>query len=230
MMGAFDPRARVLFYLCFTTTVLLTQDWRVLAGLAALGVLIFLAARVSRARSKRVIIGALVFLSITSLLSLLFRTRIEAAQQALRGIAMTASALAIMLTFDASQLGVTFKRLGLPDRFAYLLDLTLRFIPTLTQDFTVTRDAQRARGLELETRQRGIKGLVDNVRRTVPLMVPVIVRAVLDAEDRANAMDMRAFGTQPRTWVMQLRYRAVDFFVIALGLAGLAAAIWWRIR
>ncbi len=229
-MQSLDPRARVVFYLCFTTAVLVTQDWRVLAALSGLGVLIFLAARVSWARSKRVIIGALIFLSITTLLSLLSRTRLEAALQALRGIAMTTSALAIMLTFDAAQLGVTFKQLGLPDRFAYLLDLTLRFIPTLTQDFTVTRDAQRARGLELESRQRGIKGFIDNVRRTVPLMVPVIVRAVLDAEDRANAMDMRAFGTQPRTWLLQLRYRAIDYFVIALGLAGLAAAIWWRMR
>jgi energy-coupling factor transport system permease protein len=130
-----------------------------------------------------------------------------------------------MLTFDSAQLGITFRRLGFPDKFAFVLDLTMRFVPTLMRDFRITMDAQRARGYELETQDRSLKALLTVGRRFVPLIVPVVVRAVLDAEDRANAMELRAFGTAKRTWIQQLRYRARDFVMIVAGVLVLAGAI-----
>ena len=88
------------------------------------------------------------------------------------------------------------RRMGLPDRFAFTLDLTMRFVPTLMRDFRITRDAQRARGYELEASgQKGLAGLLRVGQRIAPLMVPVVVRAVLDAEDRpafANCIDNSA--------------------------------------
>ena len=58
--------------------------------------------------------------------------------------------------------GITFKGLGLSDKFAYAMDLTMRFIPTFSRDFQLTMDAQRARGYELE-KIRG--GLIEQVRK-----------------------------------------------------------------
>jgi energy-coupling factor transport system permease protein len=45
--------------------------------------------------------------------------------------------------------GITFRGIGLPDKIAYAMDLTMRFIPTFGRDFQLTMDAQRARGYEL---------------------------------------------------------------------------------
>jgi energy-coupling factor transport system permease protein len=215
--------------MCFTTVVLVTSDVRVLAGLAVFALLLLLAARLAWSRVKGVLIGTVVFVAFVSTMNFLFRTSEEALQQAFRAVAMAASALAIVLTFDTSQLGITFRKLGFPDRFAFLLDLTARFVPTLTQDFQITRDAQRARGYELETKERSLKSYLTAGRRVIPLFVPVIVRSVIDAEDRANAMDMRAFGSAKRSWIQTLRYRLRDGVVIALSLVGLAVAIWWRV-
>ena len=222
---SFDPRARVILYACFTTAVLLVYDLRVLVALALAGALLLLAARVDWSRMKPIWVGVVVFIALITALNLLFRTPLEAAQQALRAIAMTAASLALMLTFDAAQLGITFRRLGFPDKFAFVLDLTMRFVPTLMRDFRITMDAQRARGYELETTDRSLKALLTVGRRFVPLIVPVVVRAVLDAEDRANAMELRAFGTARRTWIQQLHYRARDFVMIAAGVLVLAGAI-----
>ena len=58
--------------------------------------------------------------------------------------------------------------------------------------------------------------------------LPVVVRAVLDAEDRANAMELRAFGTTKRTWVQQLQFRVRDFVMISAGSLTLAGAIVMR--
>ncbi len=222
---SFDPRARVILYGCFTTAVLLVNDLRGLAALALAGALLLLAARVDWARMKSIWLGVVVFIGLISVLNLLFRTPLEAAQQAIRAVAMTAASLALMLTFDPAQLGVTFRRLGFPDKFAFVLDLTMRFVPTLMRDFRITMDAQRARGYELEIQDRSLKALLTVGRRFVPLIVPVVVRAVLDAEDRANAMELRAFGTARRTWIQQLHYRLRDFMMIAVGILVLAGAM-----
>ncbi|MFC1464270.1 MAG: energy-coupling factor transporter transmembrane component T family protein [Candidatus Brachytrichaceae bacterium NZ_4S206] len=222
---SFDPRARVTFYVCLTTAVLVVNDLRVLIGLALLGVGTLIFARVPWERMKHIWLGAAVFIALITALNLLFRSPIEAAQQALRAVAMAAASLAIVLTFDPADLGITFRRMGFPDRFAFALDLTARFVPTLIRDFQITIDAQKARGYELESRDRSLKSILTVGRRFVPLIVPVVVRAVLDAEDRANAMDLRAFGTGPRTWLQTLRLRARDYALVVASFALLAGGI-----
>jgi len=111
--------------------------------------------------------------------------------------------------------GVTFRGLGLPDKFAYAMDLTMRFIPTFGRDFQLTMDAQRARGYELEKVEGG---LLAQVRKLAPLLVPVTIHAVAGSEDIIDAMDLRAFGVQPRTWLLELTYRRRDQLLIAAGV------------
>lgn len=224
-MRTFDPRARVILYTCFTTAVLLVGDLRVLAGLALFGIILLITAQIEWARMRSVWLGVVVFIALISVLNLLFRSPLEAAQQAVRAIAMASASLSVVLTFDPAQLGITFRKLGFPDKFAFVLDLTMRFVPTLIRDFRITIDAQKARGYELETRDRSLKSLLTVGQRFVPLIVPVVVRAVVDAEDRANGMELRAFGTAKRTWIQELHYGPRDYALIALALLLLAGGI-----
>jgi energy-coupling factor transport system permease protein len=139
-----------------------------------------------------------------------------AASQFLRILAVTSFATAIPYTIDPRVYGVTFHKLGMPDKFAYAIDLSLRFVPTFARDFAVTYDAQRARGYELE---RVRSGLLAQIRRLAPLLVPVVIQAIVGGEEIIDAMDLRSFGVRPRTWLMTLRYRWIDY--VWLGLSGL---------
>ncbi|MCS6911071.1 MAG: energy-coupling factor transporter transmembrane protein EcfT, partial [Anaerolineales bacterium] len=125
------------------------------------------------------------------------------------------SVMIIPYTLNPALYGVTFRRLGLPDKIAYAMDLTMRFVPTFARDFAMTMDAQRARGYELE-KIRG--GPIQQVRKLAPLIVPVTIHAIVGAEDTIDAMDLRAFGTQPRTWLDELTYRPHDRVLIAFGV------------
>jgi len=118
--------------------------------------------------------------------------------------------------------GITFRGLGLPDKFAYAMDLTMRFIPTFGRDFQLTMDAQRARGYELEKLEGG---LLAQVRKLAPLLVPVTIHAIAGSEDIIDAMDLRAFGVQPRTWLIELVYRRRDRILIAVGVMLMVAYI-----
>jgi energy-coupling factor transport system permease protein len=118
--------------------------------------------------------------------------------------------------------GITFKGLRLPDNIAYAMDLTMRFIPTFGRDFQLTMDAQRARGYELEK----IKGgLIEQVRKLGPLMVPVTIHAIIGSEDIIDAMDLRAFGIGPRTWLEVLDYHLRDRILVAFGVLVLLTSI-----
>ena len=138
-----------------------------------------------------------------------------ALSQLVRVFSLASMTVLIPYSLNPAHYGVTFHGLGLPDKIAYAMELTMRFIPTLGRDFQLTMDAQRARGYEIE-KLKG--GLITQVRKLAPLIVPVTIHAIAGSEDIIDAMDLRAFGVGPRTWLEQLRYRRRDHVLIALAV------------
>ena len=134
--------------------------------------------------------------------------------QFVRVFSIAIMTILIPYSLNPALYGITFKGLGLPDNIAYAMDLTMRFIPTFGRDFQLTMDAQRARGYELEKISGGI---IEQVRKLGPLMVPVTIHAIIGSEDIIDAMDLRAFGVGPRTWLDQLTYRTRDRILIIVG-------------
>jgi len=145
-----------------------------------------------------------------------------AVSQLARVFGIAVMTILIPYSLDPSLYGITFRGLGLPDKIAYAMDLTMRFIPTFGRDFQLTRDAQRARGYELE---KISGGLIAQVRKLGPLMVPVTIHAIIGSEDIIDAMDLRAFGIGPRTWLEELHYHTRDRVLIAAGVTLLVAAL-----
>ena len=132
-----------------------------------------------------------------------------------RVFSIASMTILIPYSMNPIQYGIAFHGLGLPDKIAYAMDLTMRFIPTFGRDFGLTMDAQRARGYEIE-KLRG--GLFAQVRKLAPLIVPVTIHAIAGSEDIIDAMDLRAFGIGPRTWLEQLHYRLRDRILIVVGI------------
>jgi len=83
-------------------------------------------------------------------------------------------------------------------------------------------DAQRARGYELE---KISGGLIAQVRKLAPIFIPVTIHAIIGSEDIIDAMDLRAFGIGPRTWLEQLQYRPMDRILIGFGLVIFLASL-----
>jgi len=139
-----------------------------------------------------------------------------------RVFSLASMTILIPYSLNPAHYGIIFKGLGLPDKVAYGMDLTMRFIPSFGRDFMLTRDAQRARGYELEKLSGG---LVAQVRKLAPLIVPVTIHAIVSSEDIIDAMDLRAFGVGPRTWLEELHYRTRDRLLIGFGVVMLLTSI-----
>jgi energy-coupling factor transport system permease protein len=141
--------------------------------------------------------------------------------QALRFYTIAAVALTFPYVIDPVDFGVAFRRLGVPYKFAFALDMAFRYVPAMGRELQTTIDAQRTRGYELD-HLRG--GALAKSMRLGPIVVPVVLNAILGAEDIIDAMDLRCFGVRERTWLRELRYGRLDR--VALGvLAFLLVAI-----
>jgi energy-coupling factor transport system permease protein len=140
----------------------------------------------------------------------------------LRVFSIASMTILIPYSLNPAHYGITFRGLGMPDKIAYGMDLTMRFIPTFGRDFSLTMDAQKARGYEVEKLSGGIFA---QVRKLAPLIVPVTIQAIAGSEDIIDAMDLRAFGIGPRTWLEKLTYRKRDRALIVAGIVILAVSV-----
>lgn len=143
--------------------------------------------------------------------------------QIMRIMTFAALSVTIPYTINPALYGITFKGLGLGDKLAYAMDMAFRFIPSLGRDFAITMDAQRARGFELDPGE-GVN-IIQRVRNFAPLLIPLTIGAVVGGEEITDAMDLRAFGVGPRTWLPQLTYRVGDWLLIAFSVLVLAGTI-----
>lgn len=135
-----------------------------------------------------------------------------AVSQILRYLAFAAVGFPVAYAIAPGDLGVALRRLGLGDRFAVMVDLTVRFIPTLSNEFGETIDAQRVRGYDPLERRGGLRA---RLRRLAPVFVPVTVGSLAGAEDTIDAMDLRGFGTGKRVWYRELHMDTASRVVVA---------------
>lgn len=240
-----DPRARLIFIFCAIIAIIQVWDFRILAAWLAVAMAAFFLARLTWRETRRFwmvvlpIITMLVTITAltgrggeeaykvahplwsTSVLGLFTFTMTAeqlafAASQFVRMLTMATFGLLIPFTIHPAQYGITFRGLGMSDKFAVATDLAFRLVPTVAKDFQVTLDAQRARGYELE---RKGAGLFQQIRNLAPLIVPVTIGTILSGEDIIDAMDLRAFGAKPRrTWIVELRYARRDYVLMAAGV------------
>lgn len=146
--------------------------------------------------------------------------------QAMRNFSIALLAIPIPFTTEPSVMGATFKGMGLPDKIAYAIDLSFRFLPTVARDFRTSLDAQRARGFEVDKLRGGIFG---KIAKLAPMIVPVVIGSVVGAEDIISAMELRCFGLGKRTWFVQLHPRRFDRILLALIPLGFVLCLTWSI-
>ncbi|HJP71754.1 MAG TPA: energy-coupling factor transporter transmembrane component T [Candidatus Limnocylindria bacterium] len=244
-----DPRLLLIGLALFVFTVIQVWDLRILAGLALVAALYYRSAGIPFRAVRIQWAYVLFFISFVVIVNTLltggelrglaedelhiyFRlpllgTPISAESvtyavvQYMRFLSMAAVGLPIAYAIAPGDIGPAFARLGVPYKFAYGMELTFRFVPSLAGDLQTTIDAQRVRGYEWEKRGRTPIG---KLTRTIPMVTPVTINAIVGAEDTIDAMDLRGFGTQPRTWLRQLAFDRTDRLVLA-GFALLLAVV-----
>jgi energy-coupling factor transport system permease protein len=129
-------------------------------------------------------------------------------------VIIVASGLFIATTGPA-ELAYALMRSGVPYRYGFMLVTMLRFIPVFEMEMSTVRNAQAARGADID--KGGVKSLIKSIRYT---FVPLIVSAISKVDCLTVSMDGRAFGYRPhRTFIGTRKLKPVDTAIITLSIA-----------
>lgn len=219
-----DPRAQLAFYVCLIVGILVSSRWHVLIVLSIVAFLVALAGKISWRHTRQAWYWLLTFIIIVVVLNLLYHRSSEyIIANTLKLFGVFSATLAFMSMIDPRLCSIACRRLGAPDKIAYTITLIMRYIPTLIKDYCSTRDAQMARGLELE---RHGANFLTRLRKVAPLLIPVLIQNIAESEDVINSMEQRAFGTRKRrTWLRELHFKRRDVAVTAAGFLLLASCV-----
>jgi energy-coupling factor transport system permease protein len=111
-----------------------------------------------------------------------------AAQSAGRILLIVSSFLLLSLSTRPDALMVALSQRGVPKSIAYIVLSTIQLVPRFQAKAATILDAQRSRGLETEGNLRRRMGAL------MPLIQPLVLGSIVDIEERAIALEARAFG------------------------------------
>jgi len=125
-----------------------------------------------------------------------------------------------VFTTDVNSMIIGMVKAGVPYKIAFIFSSTLRFLPLLFDQAQSIIEAQRLRGLALES-MGPLKRLTVYARIAVPLILGVLVRS----QTVEIVLQSKAFsGSTHRTYLHESRLGPADYVFLALSLAFLVAA------
>ena len=143
----------------------------------------------------------------------------------LRFIVLIESFSVFFLTTSPDHLGLALEQTRIPYEFCFAFTTAVRFVPVLAEEAQTIMDAQKARGLELES-----GNFLKRIRNYIPILIPLIVSAIRRSLELAEAMESRAWGaTENRTNLYVLKMHKGDLVLIAITVIILTVAIYVRL-
>ena len=131
----------------------------------------------------------------------------------------------LLLTTHPSTLMNDLGQRGLPPTLTYILISTLQIVPQMQAKANTIIDAQRSRGLETQG------GFRQRIGAVFPLVGPLVFGSLVDVEERAIAIEARAFkAKRPHTSLTVVPDSTAQFALrialVVLTLLVIGARLW----
>jgi len=94
------------------------------------------------------------------------------------------------ITTRPDSLMISLKQAGMPPGIAYIIVTTLQLVPQFAAKANSILNAQRSRGLETQG------NLFVRARALLPLILPLVIGSLMEVEERAIAIEARAFNSK----------------------------------
>ncbi|MBN1936177.1 MAG: energy-coupling factor transporter transmembrane protein EcfT [Anaerolineae bacterium] len=229
-----DPRARLVFALSVSIYLLIEQSpAALLLALLGLHTLALLAAS-TRARLgplwkmlaplliTLLVLGSLRWPAIDALLAVgplgvTMASIWQTVGLAARIAALTLAFSLVLWTTEPGDAVVALTRLGIPFALSFPAVMAVQQIIAFKAMFAQILEAQQSRGLVI-----GRRNPVQAARAYIPVIVPLLINALRQADDLALALQMRGFGARAkRSSRRQLRWTIWDWLFVGATWAAL---------
>ncbi|MBI2648389.1 MAG: energy-coupling factor transporter transmembrane protein EcfT [Thaumarchaeota archaeon] len=144
----------------------------------------------------------------------------------LRLIAMILSGLVLLTTTKIEELEAGLTKLGMPYPMAFATSAVFRFIPTMMGDAQMVLAAQQARGVDL---LRG--SIINKMKNSAYIIIPLFTTTLRRFGELPMAIESRGFVPfAKRSYMIELRFRGADWFVVFASLALTILFIYLRLN
>ena len=232
---------KLIYFLAWSITSMLTYDTRVLAVMLVLSLILF---KISKTEWKQVgsIFKFIMFFLVINVLAIFIfapdqGTKIYGTKHVLWQLSahypITAEQLfyelniilkyftiipavfIFVVTTNPSEFAASLNRIGISYNIGYAVAIALRYIPDVQDDFHKIKNAQEARGIEMSGKAK----LMSRIKSTASIIFPLIFTSIGRIDTISNAMELRGYGKyKKRTWYMKRPFARRDFVVLTLGV------------
>lgn len=240
--------SKLIFFLAWSLTSMLTYDTRVLAVMLVLSLILFQVSKTNWKQVGGIFKIIMIFLVINVLAIYLFApnqgTKIYGTHTVLFQITnhyvITAeqlfyelniiikyftiipSVFIFLVTTNPSEFAASLNRIGISYNIGYAIAIALRYIPDIQDDFHKIKNTQEARGIEMS----GKAPFLERIRNVVAIIFPLIFTSMDRIDTISNAMELRGYGkNKKRTWYMGKKLTRNDYISILFVIAFMVIAL-----
>lgn len=239
---------KLIFFLLWSITSMLTYDTRVLTVMLALSLLFFRISKTEWRQVSTVFKFILLFLCINLIAIFIFSpyqgTGIYGTQTLLckflpghditseqlfyelnillKYLTVVPTVFLFLVTTNPSEFAASMNRVGISYKASYAIAIALRYIPDIQDDYAKIKNAQEARGIEMSGKAK----LGSRIRNTSAILFPLILSSMDRIDVVSNAMELRGFGKhKKRSWYMGRPLLRNDYLTLIFTVVFCTAAL-----
>ncbi|MGL4652092.1 energy-coupling factor transporter transmembrane component T family protein [Cetobacterium sp.] len=247
-----DGSIKFLLLLVWTASVFLFNDFRVFLTFFVVGMTLLSIAKISFKSIKPLFQFIVIFTILNSIFLIVITpeygstlTGTSKALLTIKGITLSLETIWFALTLSMKYLAVfpimmlfiftthpskfasSLNKIGVSYKVAYAINIALRYIPDVRDEFKNIMHAQEARGVAFRKEDANI---LTRLRNYNTILFPLVLSSLNRVEVISNAMDLRGFGNKSkRTWYSSQKYGIIDFISIVLMIGLLILSIYLKI-
>ena len=228
-----DPRTKILWLLCLSFLIFVTETALVTIGVFLIMVLLVLLSKLPlRAvwTSSKIffILFPLCYIILFSLLLWDIRRGIvEGGLFAIKFLVLIVASILFAMSTSPRDLMLSLTKLKVPYELSFMLTLAMRFVPVIIREVNHVIDAQKARAHKI---QFSFMHPVVSMHSLFPIIIPTLQLLLTKAFDLSLSIEARAFRSQKtRTYPPRLKFERGDYLA-GIVLLFLAVAVFSSIK
>ncbi|MBR1669906.1 MAG: energy-coupling factor transporter transmembrane protein EcfT [Butyrivibrio sp.] len=240
--------SKLIFFILWCTASAFTFDTRILLIMVFMVVIIYRIARV-KWRQVSAVFGAVMFFMVINLVCIFFFAPYQGCEiygtrsdiihlfgnytltyeqlfyefnVFIKYFTVIPAIFIFLTTTNPSELASSLNGVGVPYTISYSLEIALRYIPDIQDEFRRIKNAQQARGIEMSSKGR----LTNRIKNTATIIFPLLFSTMERIDVVSNAMELRGFGKKKkRTWYSKRELAPADYCTIIFIVLFFAASM-----
>lgn len=230
---------KLIFFLLWSVTSMISYDTRVLAVMFVLSIIIFALSK-TKWRQVGTVFKFIMFFLCINLIAIFFfspnqGTKIYGtetpiwhlfgnytltkeqlfyeANVMLKYLTIIPAVFMFIVTTNPSEFAASMNKVGIHYNIGYSVALALRYIPDVQDDFAKIKHAQEARGIEMSKKA----SFASRIKNMAAIIFPLVFSSMDRIDIVSNAMELRGFGkNKKRTWYSARPFKRNDYITLGV--------------